>query len=384
MNFPKLENVVNYDIDHGFSGVAISISHLGEEVYKKSFGYACRYDKTGKELKKRQVLEQDMLFDVASITKIFATTYAIMYLYQRNIINLDALITDYIPEFKFANTSYIPSIRDLLSHASGVAPFFDFYNNHTAGLLYSQDRQKTINFLKTKMSVSEPAGKYCIYSDIGMQILGCVIEAVTGKQLDIFLEDKIYSVIGLKNTCFNPLDRGYSPEKIVATQVDGHCNFGTTSFNNIKTETLRGYVHDEKALYSMAGVAGHAGLFSTIDDTSKLAELIYKDNEIFSIDTVRYFSQPCDINPAFALGFWTARGRKNRHFFGEKCSDQTIGHTGFTGQCLISDPANKVTIMIMSNSVHSPIIYPRIFEGKTFRTGVYGQLVDSIYEDLGI
>jgi CubicO group peptidase (beta-lactamase class C family) len=70
--------------------------------------------------------------------------------------------------------------------------------------------------------------------------------------------------------------------------------------------------------------------------------------------------------------------------FGEKCSNQTIGHTGFTGQCLVSDPENKVTIMIMTNSVHSPIIYPRIFEGKTFRTGLYGQLIDSVYDELGI
>ena len=68
--------------------------------------------------------------------------------------------------------------------------------------------------------------------------------------------------------------------------------------------------------------------------------------------------------------------------FGERCSNQTVGHTGFTGQCLISDPVNKITIMIMSNSVHTPIIYPRIFEGKTFRTGLYGQLIDSVYKEI--
>lgn len=199
------------------------------------------------------------------------------------------------------------------------------------------------------MSILESPHKYCIYSDIGMQILGCVIEAIIKQRLDIFLEENIYSKLGLKSTCFNPLEKGFSPEEILATQVDGHCNFGTTNFNNIKTNTLRGYVHDEKALYSMAGVAGHAGLFSTVDDITKLAQLIYKDNTFFSQDVVKFFSQPCDTNEAFALGFWTA-----------------------------------VTVMIMTNSVHSPIICPRIFEGKTFRTGLYGELIDSIYDELGV
>ncbi|AIT09897.1 beta-lactamase [Candidatus Francisella endociliophora] len=384
MSFTKLESIINYDVVHGFPGVALSIIYHGENIYQNTFGYAYRYDRAGKQVTDPQILDKNMLFDIASLTKIFATTYAIMYLYERNLIKLNALITEYIPEFKFVNTSYIPTIRDLLNHASGVAPFFDFYNNYTAGDLYSQDRETTIKYLKTKMSVVEPARKYCIYSDIGMKILGCVVEAITNQRLDNFLVENIYSKLELKNTCFNPLEKGYLPEQIVATQVDGHANFGTTSFNNIKTDTLRGLVHDEKALYSMDGVAGHAGLFSTIDDVARLASLLYQENEFFSQSTIKEFSEYCDVNPAFTQGFWTAKGRKNRSLFGEKCSDKTIGHTGFTGQCFISDPENKITIIIMSNSVHCRIIYPRIFEGKTFRTGLYGQLIDSIYESLNI
>lgn len=384
MKFTSLEDILNKDISNGFAGASVSIMHRGRKVYQNSFGYAYRYDKTGKQVANPQTLNKEMLFDVASLTKIFATTYAIMYLYERELIRLDALVSEYIPEFRFTNTDYVPTVRDLLNHASGVAPFFDFYNNHTAGDLYSQDRETTIKYLKTKMSVVEPARKYCIYSDIGMKILGCIIEAVTNQRQDIFLAENIYAKLGLKNTCFNPLEKGYKLEQIVATQVDGHANFGTTSFNNIKTDTLRGLVHDEKALYSMGGVAGHAGLFSTIEDITKLASLLYQENELFSQDTINKFSKYCDVNPAFAQGFWTANTRKNRPVFGEKCSDSTIGHTGFTGQCFISDPQNKVTVIVMTNSVHCPIIYPRIFEGKTFRTGLYGQLIDSVYMELGL
>ncbi|WP_150464315.1 serine hydrolase [Francisella sp. XLW-1] len=384
MDFQNLENIIKHDISHGFSGVAVNVVFHNKPIYKNNFGYAYRYNQEGNLVSNPQSLRDNMLFDIASLTKIFATTYAVMYLYERKKIKLDDKITKYIPEFKFENTSYIPTIRDLLNHATGVAPFFDFYNNHIADSLYSQDRETTIRFLKTKMSVIEPAQKYCIYSDIGMKILGCLIETITNQRMDDFLEKNIYSKAGAQNTCFNPLEKGYLPNQIVATQIDGHANCGTTNFNNIKTDTLRGLVHDEKALYSMSGIAGHAGLFSTIDDITKLAGLLYQENTFFTQGTIKEFSQPSNINPSFGLGFWTANGRKNRPFFGEKCSDQTIGHTGFTGQCFISDSQNKITIIIMSNSVHSPIIYPRIFEGKTYRTGMYGQLIDSIYTELGL
>ncbi|MBK2006490.1 serine hydrolase, partial [Francisella orientalis] len=197
-----------------------------------------------------------------------------------------------------------------------------------------------------------------------MKILGCLIETITNQRMDDFLEREIYSKVGTQNTCFNPLEKDYLPNQIVATQIDGHTNCGTTSFNNIKTDTLRGLVHDEKALYSMGGIAGHAGLFSTIDDITKLAGLLYQENTFFTQSTIKEFSQPSNVNPSFGLGFWTAKGLKNRLFFGEKCSDQTIGHTGFTGQCFISDFQNKITIIIMANSVHSLIIYPRILKVK--------------------
>lgn len=93
MSFPKLESIINYDIEHGFPGATIGVLHQGKEVYRNTFGYACRYDKEGEKLRNPQVLEPDMLFDIASITKVFATTYAIMYLYQHNLISLDVLIT---------------------------------------------------------------------------------------------------------------------------------------------------------------------------------------------------------------------------------------------------------------------------------------------------
>lgn len=384
MLFSELEEIVNHDVNLGFSGVAVNVYYNGENLYQESFGFSHRYDNHANELSNLKKLEKDMLFDIASLTKIFTTTYALMYLYERKLVDLDLPINAYIKNFKFVNTDYIPSCRDLLNHKTGLAPAFNFYNENEAGDLFSQDRNKTVEFLTTKMQLQHKPYKYCIYSDIGMKILGCVIEAITNQRLDEFVEQNIYSKLDLKNTCFNPLEKGYQASEIVATQLDGHTNLGNTCFENIKGYTLRGEVHDEKALYSMAGVAGHAGLFSTIVDLSKLSRLLFEENEMFSQETVAKFSEQCAIDKTFALGFWTANGRRNRHLFGECCSNQTIGHTGFTGQYFISDPVNKVSIVIMTNSVHSPIIYPRVFSGKTFRTGKYATLIDEIYKKLEI
>ena len=131
---------------------------------------------------------------------------------------------EYIHEFRFTNTDYVPTIRDLLNQASGVAPFFDFYNNHIAGDLYSQD-ETTIKYLKTKMSVVEPARKYCIYSDIGMCRNSRLCDRLSQiKDKISFGVKNIYSKLDFKNTCFNPLENGYHPGQIGAT-VDGHAKF---------------------------------------------------------------------------------------------------------------------------------------------------------------
>ena len=186
-NFDNLEEIINHDVSKGFPSVGISVQYKDELIYQKLFGYAYRYDNQGKQVTNPQVLTKGMLFDVASVTKILATTYSVMYLYERNLIDIDALITRYIPHFKFVGTNYIPTIGDLLTHTTGLAPAFDFYNEYTAGELFSQDRNTTINYLLTKMVLSESPRTYCIYSDIGMKILGCVVEVITGERLDVFV-----------------------------------------------------------------------------------------------------------------------------------------------------------------------------------------------------
>ena len=378
------ENLIQRDIKNGFSGISLWVNYQGSVIYNDSHGFAVRYDQKGNNLTTPTPLENDMLFDLASITKIFSTTYALMYLYERNKITLDQPITHYIPEFSFANSDYIPTIRQLLSHMTGLAPEIHFYDPKNPEQLYSHDRKTTTQMLLTRLPLASNPLDHVVYSDNNMMILGCLIERITNQKLDVFINQAIYQPLGLTRTCFNPLQHQFNATDIVATQIDGHLDMETRHFKNIRTTLLRGEVHDEKALYSMGGVAGHAGLFSTVTEAAKLASLLWKENEYFSSQTISLFTQNNPINSSFAMGFRLAKGREMRPFWGDFCSDNSFGHLGFTGICLLVDPETQLTIVICGNSVHCPIVYPRQFIGKTYHCGKFGNLIDSIYTDLNL
>ena len=171
-NFLNLERIINKDIEAGFPGISINVGYKKEKVYQNTFGHSYKYNSSGNLIDNPQQLTPSMLFDVASLTKIFATTYAVMYLFERKQIDLDVDITKYIPEFKFGNSKSIPTCRDLLTHSSGLAPFFDFFDEKVAGKLYSQTREQTIKFLNSEMLLQEEPRKFCIYTDIGMKNIG--------------------------------------------------------------------------------------------------------------------------------------------------------------------------------------------------------------------
>jgi len=381
---PNTERIIQRDIANGFSGISLVVNYKNEIIHNSSSGYALRYGRDGGYLAEPKLLTDNMLFDLASLAKIFVTTYALMYLYERNKISLDRLITHYIPEFSFSNSEYIPTIRHLLSHITGLAPEIHFYDSNDNNQFYSQDRESTVEMLLTKLPlVTEPL-KYSVYSDNSMMILGCLIERLTDQRLDVFVDEVIYKPLGLERTCFNPLSHNFKPDDIVATQIDGHLNNGTRCFNNIRTELLRGEVHDEKALYSMGGVAGHAGIFGTSSETAILASLLWTDNEFFSPETVALFRQSSSVNESFGLGFRLAKGREMRQFWGESCSNNSFGHLGFTGISLMVDPNVDLAVLICGNSVHCPMIYPRQFLGKTYSCGKYNNVIDSVYLDLGL
>ena len=126
-------------------------------------------------------------------------------------------------------------------------------------------------------------------------LLGYIVEEITGKRLDVYMNDTFYKPLGLNRMAFNPLENGFSLEDTVASELHGNTRDGLRDFNNARHKVVHGEVHDEKAFHSLAGIAGHAGLFANTEDTVKLAAKMF-DKTLFKDETIAKFTQPSDLN----------------------------------------------------------------------------------------
>ncbi len=182
-------------------------------------------------------------------------------------INVNDLVSKYIPGFSDSPSDAIKGknalrITDILHHTAGFPADPQYPNQKVAGDLFSQDKATTLEMIKKTPLEYQPGTKH-IYSDVDYMILGFIIESVTSMPLDRYVENNIYKPLGLTHTVFNPLVKGFTPKQIAATELNGNTRDGVVNFPKIRTSTIWGQVHDEKAWYSMGGVSGHAGLFST-------------------------------------------------------------------------------------------------------------------------
>jgi CubicO group peptidase (beta-lactamase class C family) len=222
-------------------------------------------------------------------------------------------------------------------------------------------------------------------------LLGYIVEKVTGQKLDNYVENAIYKPLGLKHTIFNPLQKGFKPKDFAATELMGNTRDGVISFPNVRTYTLQGEVHDEKAFYSMEGVSGHAGLFSTTSDLAVLLQVMlnggsYGNKSFFEKETIEEFVAPSEMNSTYGLG-WRLNGDDSMDWmFSKYASDSAYGHTGWTGTVTIIDPEQNLGIVLLTNKKHSPLVDPAVnsnqFFGDLFTTGRYGSVVTAVYEAL--
>lgn len=233
----------------------------------------------------------------------------------------------------------------------------------------------------------QPGTKH-IYSDVDYMILGFIIESVTGTPLDQYVENNIYKPLGLKHTVFNPIKKGFNPQQIAATELNGNTRDGVIAFPNIRTSTIWGEVHDEKAWYSMGGVSGHAGLFSDTSDMAVLMQVMlneggYRKVKLFDKEIVKLFTQCSAEDATFGLG-WRVNGNASMTpTFGVLASKETYGHTGWTGTLTAIDPVNHMAIVILGNRPHSPVANPtknpNVFVSGLLPAATYGWIVDQIY-----
>jgi CubicO group peptidase (beta-lactamase class C family) len=379
----KIDAVIEDDVKKGFPGAVLLVAKDGKIVKENAYGWAKCYD--GKRLlpiEKRQAMQVGTMFDIASNTKMYATIFAFMKLTGEGRVKPTDRVTKYLPEFSGDGRENI-RLCDVMNHTAGFAPEI-FFHRPQAGAFYSLDRAKTIRLLD-KAPLVYATGTDIKYSDTDYMILCAVLEKITGQRLDRYVEKTIYQPLGLKNTLFNPLQKGFRASDCAATEPCGNTRWGQVTFPGVRTYTLQGEVHDEKAWYSMGGVSGHAGLFSRAEDLAVLTQVMlnkgrYGDYTLCSPAVIANYTRP--RNPKFALG-WNVAGLKDREWeFGTHASREAIGHSGWTGTDIIIDPAYHLSIILLTNRIHEPNVpgQPNTFVTDDFKTVSYGDIISMVYE----
>ena len=316
---PIMEKAV---ADGNIPGGVLLVGHNGRVVYRHAFGY--RSVEPAREL-----MTLDTVFDLASLTKCVATTTSIMKLVQEGRVRLNDPVATYLPEFA-QNGKQDITIRELLTHYSGLAPDLDLQAPWAGrGTAFAMAiAQKPVN----------PPGSRFVYSDINFEVLGFVVEKVSGESFDRFAEKNIFGPLGMEHTRFLPPEE-WRP-RIAPTEYDE------------QHRMLRGVVHDPTAR-RMGGVAGHAGLFSTADDLSRFAEGLLSGFKVLTPPSVEKMSTPqTPANAASVRGFGWDIDSPFANNRGELLPVGSFGHTGFTGTSLWIDPVTDTYIILLTNAVH--------------------------------
>lgn len=313
--------------DRVIAGATWHVEHAGH-WREGSYGFRAKSPE-------KERITQDTIFDLASLTKVVATTPSIMLLVEQGRVKLDAPVQTYIPQFAGGARSRI-TVRHLMVHTSGLKPGLP---RNPAWFGYNSG----IAWACVAFPTTEPDEKFR-YSDINFILLGEIVRRVSGEPLDVFAAKHIFQPLGMKDTCFNPPESWRA--RIAPTEKD-------------ETEMLlRGVVHDPTSR-RMGGVAGHAGLFSTATDVSRYARMILNGGELDGVrvlkpETVRLMTTahtPPGMKDKRALGWdMETSFSKPRGKFGA----QSFGHTGFTGTCLWLDPGSRSFYVFLSSRLHAP------------------------------
>jgi uncharacterized protein YbbC (DUF1343 family)/CubicO group peptidase (beta-lactamase class C family) len=324
-----IEEITNKAIRAGqVPGAVILIGNREKVLYRGALG--------SRALKPKKLpMTLDTIFDVASLTKVIATTTAFMQLIETGKVSLDNPVAKHWPEFHTNGKEQI-TVRHLLTHYSGLRSGLDLKPDWSG---YEEGLKKMVE----EKPISIP-GTVFTYSDINFQILGEVIQRISGQSLDQYCDEHIFRPLGMKDTFFKP-------------PPDLHHRIAPTQWDPMTRQMRRGTVHDGVAS-RMGGVAGHAGLFSTADDLSRFVRMILNngslhDAKILDPSTVEKMTlpqSPSDRIPLRGLG-WDIDGpfASNRD---ELFPAGSYGHTGFTGTGIWIDPISETYAIILTSRLH--------------------------------
>jgi CubicO group peptidase (beta-lactamase class C family) len=333
-------------------GAVIQIKKGNKNIYRKAFGFAERNDDQNQPLVHPVPMTTDVLFDLASLTKVAGTATSIMLLVDRGLINVDDPVGKYIPAFDTGNKKQI-TIRHLLTHTAGLITWYP--------LFYRANNKEEVYKLINELPLAFPVGTSRHYSDLGFILLGEIIEKVSGMPLDQFDQKNIFIPLGMHHTTYNPLANGFTKFAATShgnpyeTRMVHDTSLGYVfkeidpdQWKDWRTYTLRGEVNDGNAWYALKGVSGHAGLFSTIDDLQKLVDMLMnhgkvKGKQFISEKTIRLFLTQDDFKNG--LGWMMDPGDS----FMKNGPEGTFGHTGFTGTSIAVVPSLNISVILLIN-----------------------------------
>lgn len=314
--------------DSVFPGAQFAVVRNGILVKNKAYGYHT--------YEKNFPVKTSDIYDLASLTKVMATTTAVMKLVDENKLGLKTGVSAFFPAFNSGTKKKI-TIQHLLEHTSGL-PAFKAYGDEV-----SSKEQLLAAVLAEPLE--EKPGIKMVYSDLGFILLGAIVEKVSGRNLDLYTTKEVFGPAGMNSTMFNPAKKGAVWfERSVPTEID-------TVF---RKKTMKGEVHDERA-WKASGVSGHAGLFSNASDVAAWATMLlnggaYAGSHFIKPETVKKFTVPPSRKSTRGLGFDLKSPSGSSA--GLLLSSKTFGHTGFTGTSVWIDPEKNVAVILLSNRIH--------------------------------
>lgn len=365
----NIDEIVDANLDKKLvPGVVILATKNNKIIFEKAYGYAHLNNYKDfnnianpkiEKLDNPRKMSTETIFDLASVTKVVSTTQAIMKLSYEGKLSVNDLVTKYIPEFG-ANGKESITIKELLTHTSGMPQWVPSF------LYVDNNRDELLKYINNMRPIFEK-GDYK-YSDFGYMTLGYVVEKISGKSLDKYVEEEIYKPLGMVNTFYKPLEHGVSKDKIAATSLgnpfeyrmideSNYPNFGydTTSnqnafkrFNNWRKYTLIGEVNDGNAGMAANGIAGHAGVFSKAKDLAILSQMMLNGGEIEGVriydqKTIDEFTENHLGKNSRGYGF-----ELNSKYMGDN-SKKSYGHNGFTGTHFVVNPEKNMSFIILTN-----------------------------------
>ena len=337
-------------------GCQILVAKAGKIIWNKAYGHYT-YEQT-------RPMTTATMFDLASITKVAATTLSVMKLADQRKLNVSRPLSDYLPELRSTNKSDL-KINDILAHQAGLQAWIAFYKktldaqNRPLPALYSgisgtlfstpvapglwMKSTYTDTIWQTIFQSELRPDRNYKYSDLTMYLMARTVERLTSTRLDEYVYSQFYAPMGLSYTMYTPWKYGYV-EQCAPTEQD----------NYFRYQTLQGYVHDMGAAM-LGGVSGHAGLFGTTNDLAKIFQMLlngghYGGTTYFSPETVRLFTTRHTGSSRRGLGFdMKETDPKATVNMSDMAGINTFGHTGFTGNAVWADPDQQLIFVFLSN-----------------------------------